>query len=102
MTLSESAFNQLLSIDGPPLINIGTGADQTIRELAELIARVLELDCEIVLDPSRPDGTPQKLLDVNRINSLGWKAKTSLEEGIRLTHQSIRDRLEAAAVNSVG
>ncbi len=94
MSLPEAVFGQLLQIDGPPLINIGTGEDLTIRELAELIARVLEFDCDIVFDPSRQDGTPRKLLDVSRINSLGWKARTSLEEGIRLTWQSVREQLE--------
>jgi GDP-L-fucose synthase len=97
MSLPESTFDQLLNVDGPPLINIGTGEDLTIRNLAELIARVLELDCEIVFDPSRQDGTPRKLLDVSRINSLGWKAKTSLEKGIRLTYQSVRNQLETVA-----
>ncbi len=97
MSLPQAQFDRLLHADGPPLINIGTGEDLTIRELAELIARVLELDCELVFDPSRQDGTPRKVLDVSRINALGWKAKTSLEEGIRLTYQSARAQLEAAA-----
>ncbi len=94
MSLPDPVFGQLLQIEGPPLINIGTGEDLTIRELAELIARVLEFDCDIVFDSSRQDGTPRKLLDVSRINSLGWKATTSLEEGIRLTWQSVREQLE--------
>jgi GDP-L-fucose synthase len=95
LNLPESAYDDLLSKDEPPLINIGTGEDLTIRELAELIARVLEFDCEIVFNPSRQDGTPRKLLDVSRINALGWKAKTSLEKGILLTYQSMRNQLEA-------
>jgi GDP-L-fucose synthase len=97
LNLPESAYDDLLSKDEPPLINIGTGEDLTIRELAELIARVLEFDCEIVFDPSRQDGTPRKLLDVSRINALGWKAKTSLEKGILLTYQSMRNQLEAVS-----
>jgi GDP-L-fucose synthase len=76
------------------LINIGTGEDLTIRELAELVSRVLDFECELVFDASRPDGTPQKLLDVSRIHALGWKAKTSLEEGIRRTFASARPQLE--------
>jgi GDP-L-fucose synthase len=95
LSLPDSVYDQLLSTDEPPLINIGTGEDLTIRELAELIARVLEFDCEIVFDPSRQDGTPRKLLDVSRINALGWKAKTSLEEGILLTYEAMRNQLEA-------
>lgn len=97
MSLPDDPFDRLLNADGPPLINIGTGEDLTIRELAELIARVLELDCEIVFDTSRQDGTPRKLLDVSRINSLGWKARTSLEDGIRNTYQSVRNQLETVA-----
>lgn len=95
LNLPDVVYDQLLSKDEPPLINIGTGEDVTIRELAGLIARVLEFDCEIVFDPSRQDGTPRKLLDVSRINALGWKAKTSLEKGILLTYQSMRNQLEA-------
>ena len=97
LNLPDVTYSELLSKDEAPLINIGTGEDLTIRELAELIARVLEFDCEIVFDPSRQDGTPRKLLDVSRINALGWRAKTSLEEGILLTYQSVRSQLEAVA-----
>jgi GDP-L-fucose synthase len=95
LNLPDATYDALLSKDEPPLINVGTGEDLTIQELAELIARVLEFDCEIVFDPSRQDGTPRKLLDVSRINALGWKAKTSLEKGILLTYQSMRNQLEA-------
>jgi len=97
LTLSEPVYNRLLSEERPPLVNIGTGEDQTVRALAELVAKVLEFDCEIVLDRSRPDGTPQKRLDVSRIHALGWKARTSLAEGIRLTYRAARAELEGAA-----
>jgi len=80
----------------PPLINIGTGEDLTIRELALLVMKVLEFDGELVFDPSRADGTPRKLLDVSRINSLGWHPITSLEDGIRKTYNSARTQLELA------
>ena len=83
LNLPEASYESLISQDEAPLINIGTGEDLTIRELAELVARVLGFDCELVFDTTRQDGTPQKLLDVSRIHSLGWKAKVSLEEGIR-------------------
>jgi GDP-L-fucose synthase len=95
LNLPEEIYRKLLTTDTPPLINIGTGEDLTIKELAELIARVLDFDCDIVFDPSRQDGTPRKLLDVSRMNALGWKAKTSLEEGIRLTNQSALDQLQS-------
>jgi GDP-L-fucose synthase len=68
------------------LINIGTGVDVTIRELAELIMKTVGYDGRIRFDASKPDGTPRKLLDVSRMTSLGWTARTSLEDGIRKTY----------------
>jgi GDP-L-fucose synthase len=97
LSLPEQTYDSLMNSNEPPLINIGTGEDLTIRELAELVSKVLEFDCELVFDTSRQDGTPQKLLDVTRINNLGWKAKVSLEEGIRRTFESVRSQLEIAA-----
>ncbi|MFZ0746287.1 MAG: GDP-L-fucose synthase [Terracidiphilus sp.] len=97
LNLPEPVYDNLLNLDEPPLINIGTGEDLSIRELAELVSRVLEFDGELQFDTSRQDGTPRKLLDVSRINALGWKARTSLEDGIRLTYESVRPQLEAAA-----
>jgi len=94
LNLPEGQYDALLHRGEVPLINIGTGEDLTIRELAVLIAKVLEFECEIELDPSHPDGTPQKLLDVSRIHALGWKAKTSLAEGIRQTYEAARAQLE--------
>lgn len=96
LNLPEEVYDKLLNTDQAPLVNIGTGEDLTIRELAELVSRVLDFDGEIVFDTSRPDGTPQKLLDVSRINALGWKATTGLAEGINLTYQAVRDQLEGA------
>jgi GDP-L-fucose synthase len=93
MNLNEADYSSLLQ--GVPLINIGTGTDVTIRELAEQVCAVLGFDGELVFDPSRPDGTPQKLLDVSRILKLGWKPRTSLAEGIALTYESARPQLEA-------
>ena len=94
LNLPESTYKSLLTQNEPPLINIGTGEDLTIRELAELVARVLDFDGELVFDTSRQDGTPRKLLDVSRIQSLGWKAKVSLEEGIRRTFVFAQPQLE--------
>lgn len=67
-------------------LNIGTGEDLTISELAAIIKNIVNYQGEIIYDTSKPDGTPRKLLDVARINSLGWKHKTVLEEGIRKTY----------------
>ena len=68
-------------------INVGTGRDCTIRELAETIARVTGFRGSLRFDPSKPDGTPRKLLDVSRLNALGWEASIGLEEGLRDAHR---------------
>lgn len=68
-------------------INVGTGLDCTIRELAETMAKVTDYAGEIVFDPDKPDGAPRKLLDVSRIRDLGWQARISLEDGLRDTYQ---------------
>lgn len=68
-------------------INIGTGIDCTIQELAETMAKVTGFTGQIVFDTSKPDGTPRKLLDVSRLNNLGWQAQISLEEGLEKTYQ---------------
>lgn len=73
--------------DGP-LVNIGTGVDVTIRELAESVMNVVGFKGRIVFDSSKPDGTPRKLMDVSRLASLGWRARTSLQDGLRLTYDS--------------
>ncbi|MGH8640906.1 MAG: GDP-L-fucose synthase family protein [Burkholderiales bacterium] len=67
--------------------NIGSGSDLTIRELAETVGRVVGFRGRLVFDPSKPDGTPQKLLDIGRLRSLGWQPRYGLEEGIRLTYR---------------
>jgi GDP-L-fucose synthase len=95
MNLHEADYSSLL--EGVPLINIGTGSDVTIKELAEKVCAVLGFEGELVFDTSRPDGTPQKLLDVSRILKLGWKPSTSLAEGIALTYESARPQLEAVS-----
>ena len=69
------------------MVNVGTGHDQTIRELAELTQRVVGHTGPIEWDPGKPDGTPQKRLDVSRITALGWRPQRSLEEGIRSTYE---------------
>ncbi len=76
-------------ITGPSLnhLNLGTGTDITIAELAAMIAEVTGFAGEIVYDTSKPDGTPRKLLDVSRINQLGWTAQTGLREGLEATYQ---------------
>ncbi len=96
MSLPDHLYDSLLSKDSAPLINIGTGEDLTIRELAEVVCRVLDFDGKLVFDTKQLDGTPRKLLDVSRINGLGWRAVTSLEDGIRKTYLSARAQLETS------
>jgi GDP-L-fucose synthase len=96
MNMPDAEFARLMSADEPPLINIGTGEDITIRGLAELVCKVVGFDGELIFDTSRPDGTPRKLLDVSRINSLGWKAQTGLDEGIRRVYESVKEQFLVA------
>lgn len=75
------------SIAPDGIINVGVGEDLSIRELAEIISRTVEFQGSLNFDSSKPDGTPRKLLDVSRLNNLGWKAKISLREGIAQTYR---------------
>ena len=88
MSLPENEFNGITSANAAPLINIGSGSDISIRELAELIADIVGYRGRIVFDASKPDGTPRKLLDVCRMQALGWKPRISLRDGIAATHKS--------------
>ncbi|MCD6429646.1 MAG: GDP-L-fucose synthase [Deltaproteobacteria bacterium] len=88
MKLPNTNFYQLLTEDGPPLINIGTGEDLTIRELAELVKDVVGFKGAITFDVAKPDGTPRKLMDVSRLSKLGWQTETVLAEGLRRAYRS--------------
>jgi GDP-L-fucose synthase len=74
------------------LVNIGVGEDISILNLAKLVKNIVGFEGEIVTDTSKPDGTPRKLMDVSKLNSLGWKASISLEEGIQKVFEEIKDR----------
>jgi GDP-L-fucose synthase len=87
MRLPEADFGKLVAPAQAPLINIGAGADQSIAEIAALIAEVLEYRGEFVYDASKPDGTPRKLLDSSRLMALGWKPKVGLREGIAAAYK---------------
>jgi GDP-L-fucose synthase len=84
--LADAVIFLLEHYDSPEPINVGVGADVTIRELAETIAGVVGWNGSFVFDASKPDGTPRKLLDVSRLNDLGWQASTSLQVGIKRTY----------------
>ncbi len=85
MNLNETLYSSLLPDHEAPLVNIGTGIDVTIRELAELVMASVGFRGHLVFDTTKPDGTPRKLLDVSRLHALGWRHTTSLEEGLRRT-----------------
>ena len=83
--LARAIVLLLEEYDSPETINVGTGEDQSIREIAELVAKVVGYEGEIAWDTSKPDGMPRKLLDVQRLKALGWRPTTSLEDGLRDT-----------------
>ena len=74
----------------PPLINVGTGEDSSIAELMERVKEVVGFEGEVIWDRSRADGTPQKLLDVSAMHALGWRHRTTLQEGIRLAYEDFQ------------
>jgi GDP-L-fucose synthase len=90
--LARAALFLLEHYDQPGHINVGVGEDVTIRELAETVARIVGYDGVLTWDTSKPDGTPRKLLDVSKINSLGWKATIGLVEGIEMTSRWYAER----------
>lgn len=93
------AILHLLALDAPPdLVNIGSGSDVTIRELAETIRRVVGFEGELVFDATKPDGTPRKLCDTTLLRSLGWSPSISLEDGLRSTYTDLLEKLRSGSV----
>jgi GDP-L-fucose synthase len=84
--LADATLFLMCHFDDEEIVNVGVGKDISIRELAELIARIVGFEGEIVYDTSKPDGTPRKLLDVSRLFALGWRPRLPLEEGLRQTY----------------
>jgi GDP-L-fucose synthase len=95
--LARAAVFLMDAYDSPEIINVGTGEDLSIRELAEMVCRVIGFRGEIVYDSSRPDGTPRKLLDISRLKALGWKPSIALGDGIRQTWQWYREHAVATS-----
>ena len=81
--LADACVYLMGNYSGSEIVNIGTGIDLTIKELAETVKKAIGYSGDIIYDSSKPDGTPRKLLDVSRLNQLGWKATVALEEGIK-------------------
>jgi GDP-L-fucose synthase len=95
--LADACIHLMKTYSSNKLVNIGTGEDITIAEFARVVAAAVGYHGKISYDASRPDGTPQKLLDVSRLAKLGWRAHTSLNDGIKLAYQAyLREHQQAA------
>lgn len=92
-SLSDEAFARLAAPELCPLVNVGTGQDLTIRELATLVARVVGFSGRFVFDASKPDGTPRKVLDTARMNAMGWQPRVALEDGVADAYADFRRRV---------
>ena len=92
---SDDSYSQILGDEPnePPIINIGSGQEVSIYELAKTMCRVLEYPGSIVFDTARPDGTPRKLLDTSKLSSMGWQASTSLEDGINQVFTDYKENI---------
>jgi len=82
--LADACIFLIKNYNNSEIINIGTGKDISIKELAETIKNIIEYKEKIIWDNSKPDGTPKKLLDVSKIKNLGWEHKTKLKQGIKI------------------
>ena len=90
--LAAACVYLMESYDAEGLVNIGVGEDVSILELAQLVQKIVGYEGTIQTDPSKPDGTPRKLMDVSKLTGLGWKATISLEEGIQRVYEEIKDK----------
>ncbi len=95
--LADACFFLMQNYNEPELINIGTGKDLSIKDLAFLIKNITGFAGDIIFDPSMPDGTPRKLLDVSKLHSLGWKHKIDLETGIKLAYEDFKTNITTSA-----
>ncbi|MDR3764708.1 MAG: GDP-L-fucose synthase [Acidobacteriota bacterium] len=99
LNLPEEEFRKLTAeAERAPLVNVGSGTDLSIGELARTVCNVLDFSGTLEFDTSKPDGTPRKLMDSSRLFSFGWRPRVSLEEGIRLAYEDFRTRREAGAI----
>lgn len=90
--LADACFYLMLNYNEPHLINVGTGEDITIKDLALLIKQIIGFEGELTFDSSKPDGTPRKLMDVSKLHDKGWKHKVNLEEGIKLAYKDFLEK----------
>lgn len=89
--LAEACLFLMENYNGELFVNVGTGADLSIRELAEVIAQVIGFNGELVFNTDKPDGTPRKLMDVSRIHAMGWKHKIDLKDGIAAVYSDVKN-----------
>jgi GDP-L-fucose synthase len=94
--LASAAVFLMQQYDGAEIVNVGVGDDVTIAELAALVKKVVGFEGNLVFDTTKPDGTPRKLLDVSRLTALGWRASTTLEQGVASTYQWFLAHVESA------
>jgi len=94
--LAEACLFLMAEYDGKAFVNVGTGSDLPIKELAELISRIVGYEGDIVWDTHKPDGTPRKLMNCDRIHALGWTHRIGLEEGLRTVYEEYRRNPDAA------
>ena len=92
LNLAEDRYGRFLNDEDAPLVNIGTGEDVTIRELAGIVQQATGFTGRLVFDASKPDGTPRKLMDVSRMHELGWRHRIDLADGIRSVYQAVKHR----------
>ena len=85
--LADACLFLMNNYSGDETVNVGTGKELSIKELTELVAKVVGYEGEIQWDSTKPDGTPRKLLDVSKLENLGWKYTVELEEGVKLAYQ---------------
>ncbi|EMG38401.1 NAD dependent epimerase/dehydratase family protein, partial [Desulfocurvibacter africanus PCS] len=85
--MADASVHLMQNYDGEQIVNVGVGQDVAIAELAEHVRQAVGYTGRVVFDPSMPDGTPRKLLDVSRLHVTGWRAKIPLDEGIRQTYK---------------
>ena len=90
--LAKACVYLMKNYNDKPFLNVGTGEDISIKELASLINRIVGTNANLVFDTSKPDGTPRKLMDVSRLHQLGWKHQIDLEEGIRSVYEDMKNR----------
>ena len=93
--LADACYFLMQTYNEPHLINIGTGQDLTIKELALLIKETVGFEGELAFDNSKPDGTPRKLMDVSKLHALGWEHKVDLKEGLKLAYQDYLNSIES-------